>query len=284
MQASLHTQLTSDSPPELRVAAIQLSSQEDLHANLEACTRVVTAAAARGADLVVLPENFAFMGAEGAKAFMAERIPDPDAPIQRALGELARRHKIHLVAGGMPERSEDSSRPYNACVVFGPDGTPVSVYRKIHLFDVDLADGTTLRESASSSPGTEPKVIRIGGFTVGLSICYDLRFPELYRALVRAGADLLLVPAAFTLHTGKDHWHVLLRARAIESQCFVAAAAQWGRHPLGRTTYGHALIADPWGTVISECSDGVGFALSSIDPRFIASVRASLPSLKHRKM
>jgi predicted amidohydrolase len=284
MQASLHTELTNEFTPELRVAAVQLSSQEDLHANLEACTRVVTAAAARGAELVVLPENFAFMGAEGAKAFLAERLPDPDAPIQRALGELARRHKIHLVAGGMPERSEDASRPYNACVVFGPDGNPVVVYRKIHLFDVDLPDGTVLRESSSTSPGIEPKVVRIGGFGVGLSVCYDLRFPELYRMLVRAGADLILVPAAFTLHTGKDHWHVLLRARAIESQCFVAAAAQWGRHPLGRTTYGHALVADPWGTVIAECSDGVGFALGSVDPRLIASVRASLPCLKHRKL
>jgi len=284
MQASLHTELTNEWTPELRVAAVQLSSQEDLHANLEACSRVVTAAVARGAELVVLPENFAFMGAEGAKAFLAERLPDPDAPIQRALGELARRHKIHLVAGGMPERSEDASRPYNTCAVFGPDGTSVAIYRKIHMFDVDLADGTSLRESGSTSPGAEPKVVRIGGLGVGLSICYDLRFPELYRALVRAGADLILVPAAFTLHTGKDHWHVLLRARAIESQCFVAAAAQWGRHPVGRTTYGHALIADPWGTVVAECSDGIGFALASIDPKLIASVRASLPCLKHRKL
>jgi predicted amidohydrolase len=233
---------------------------------------------------VVLPENFAFMGPESERASHAESLGDVDAPIQRALASLARRHSVFVVGGGMPERSDDPERPYNTAVVYDSAGTLLGSYRKIHLFDVDLSDGTTLRESASTTPGTIPALLRVAGFGVGLSICYDMRFPELYRALVRLGAEVLLAPSAFTLHTGKDHWHVLLRARAIESQCYVVAAAQWGKHPLGRSTYGHALIADPWGTVISECSDGRGFALGTIDAGRLASVRASLPSLEHRKL
>jgi predicted amidohydrolase len=233
----------------------------------------------------VLPENFAFMGPDSERRSHAEMLGDVDAPIQRAIASLARRHAIFVVAGGMPERNDkDDERPFNTAVVFDSSGTIVGSYRKIHLFDVDLADGFSPRESQTSTAGTEPVMLRIGDFGVGLSICYDMRFPELYRALVRLGAEILLAPSAFTLHTGKDHWHVLLRARAVESQCYVVAAAQYGKHPLGRTTYGHALIADPWGTVIAECSDGKGFALGTIDAGHIARVRASLPSLEHRKL
>jgi predicted amidohydrolase len=275
-----------DSPSErrLEVAAVQLSSQGRVAENLAACAELCAAAATRGAQLVVLPENFAFMGPESERATHAEVLGDVDAPIQRALTSLARRHAVFVVGGGMPERSEHSERPFNTAIVVDPTGTIVASYRKIHLFDVDLVDGTTLRESASTTSGAEPVLVRIGDFQVGLSICYDIRFPELYRALVRLGAEILLAPAAFTLHTGKDHWHVLMRARAIESQCYVVAAAQWGKHPLGRTTYGHALVADPWGTVIAECSDGRGFALGTVDAARIASVRASLPSLEHRRL
>jgi len=255
-----------------------------VHENLAVCAELCAAAASRGAKLVVLPENFAFMGPDSERQNHAELLGDQEAPIQRALSSLARRHAVFLVGGGMPERGENAERPFNTAVVFDPTGTLVGSYRKIHLFDVDLSDGTTLRESATTTAGTEPVLIRIGDFGVGLSICYDLRFPELYRALGRLGAEVLLAPSAFTLHTGKDHWHVLLRARAVESQCYVVAAAQWGKHPLGRTTYGHALIADPWGTVIAECSDGRGFALGTIEAGRLASVRASLPSLEHRKL
>lgn len=266
------------------MAAVQLSSQNRVAENLAACAELCAAAASRGAKLVVLPENFAFMGPESERSTHAEVLGDVDAPIQRALSSLARRHAIFLVGGGMPERGENAERPFNTSIVVDPTGTIVASYRKIHLFDVDLVDGTTLRESASTTSGDAPVLVRVGDFNVGLSICYDLRFPELYRALVDRGAELLLVPAAFTLHTGKDHWHVLLRARAIESQCYVAAAAQWGKHPLGRTTYGHALVADPWGTVLAEAADGEGFALARIESKRLAEVRASLPSLSHRRL
>ena len=184
----------------------------------------------------------------------------------------------------MPERSADPKRPFNTHVCFAPNGELCASYRKIHLFDVELADGSSYRESSTTTPGERPELAQLGGFGCGLSICYDLRFPELFRALVEQGAEILLVPAAFTLHTGKDHWHVLLRARAIESSCYVVAAAQWGKHPLGRTTYGHALVADPWGTVIAEASDGLGFALATIDSSRLDEVRTSLPCLAHRRL
>jgi predicted amidohydrolase len=276
----------TNSPSErrLEVAAVQLSSQGRIAENLATCAELCAAAATRGAKLVVLPENFAFMGPESERSTHAEVLGDVDAPIQRALASLARRHAIFVVGGGMPERSENSERPFNTSIVIDPSGTLIASYRKIHLFDVDLVDGTTLRESASTTSGADPVLVSVADFKVGLSICYDIRFPELYRALVRMGAEILLAPSAFTLHTGKDHWHVLLRARAIESQCYVVAAAQWGKHPLGRTTYGHALVADPWGTVIAECSDGRGFALGTVDAGRLASVRASLPSLEHRRL
>jgi deaminated glutathione amidase len=268
---------------ELDLAVIQLSSRDDVAHNLEACERLVAAAAGRGARVVVLPENFAYFGPESGRRAHAERPGDPAAPIQSALARMARAGACYLVAGGMPFASTDAARPHNAAPVFGPDGALLETYRKIHLFDVDLADGTTLRESASTLAGDEPCVVNLAGFEFGLSICYDLRFPELYRKLVRAGAEVLLVPAAFTLHTGKDHWHVLLRARAIEDQCYVAAAAQWGAHPHGRQTYGHSLIADPWGTVVAECSDGVGFTMATLSRSKIQSVRRSLPCLTHSR-
>jgi predicted amidohydrolase len=263
---------------------VQLSSAERVADNLERVARLVEDAARRGAKLVVLPENFAFMGRDEDRRAHAEALGELSAPIQGTLSKLAREHVVTLVGGGMPERNPDGDAPFNTAVVFDERGALVTSYRKIHLFDVDLADGTVLKESACTTPGSSPSVVNAGGFGVGLSICYDLRFPELYRTLVDAGAELLLVPAAFTLHTGKDHWHVLLRARAIEAQCYVAAAAQWGKHPIGRTTYGHSLVSDPWGTVIAECSDGIGYALARVESQKLEETRASLPSLKHRKL
>jgi predicted amidohydrolase len=273
-----------EGPRRTLVAAVQLSSQAGVAENLTACERLIGEAAARGARIVVLPENFAYFGDDAGRGALAERAGDTSAPIQGALSAWAQRESVHLVAGGMPERSEDPKRPHNTLVCFAPNGDYVASYRKIHLFDVDLADGTKLAESASTTPGSTPVVVEMDGFRVGLSICYDLRFPELYRALVARGAEVMLVPAAFTLHTGKDHWHVLLRARAIEAQSYVVAAAQWGKHPGARTTYGHALVADPWGTVVAEASDGLGFALGALDSERIDSVRSSLPSLAHRRL
>lgn len=267
----------------LRVAALQTSSQGDLAKNLAECGALVERAAASGARMILLPENFAYFGADEGRRAVAERIGD-GGPIQTALAGWAKDAGAFVVGGGMPERSDDPGRPYNGCLVYAPDGRLSALYRKIHLFDVDLADGTTLRESSKTVPGTEPVVVDVDGFKVGLSICYDVRFPELYRRLVDRGAEVLAVPSAFTLHTGKDHWAVLLRARAIEAQCWVVAAAQWGRHPGGRATYGHSMVVDPWGLIVAEASDRVGLVVTDVDRAYLERVRAELPSLRHRRL
>src|SRR6478609_5678293 len=275
---------TAMEPETLRVAAVQLQSQDDVEQNLEVCRRLVESARRHGAELVLLPENFCYFGDTAGKQSCAERMSDPAGKIQRALAELARGAEVFLVAGGFPEAASDPQRPFNTALVYGPDGRLVCSYRKIHLFDVALRDGTVLAESAATSAGDSLVTFDIGRFKVGLSICYHLRFPELYRALVERGANVLLVPAAFTAHTGKDHWHALLRARAIESQCFVVAAAQWGKLPLGRTTYGHSLVVDPWGTVIAEASDKVGFISATLELDYLEQVRAAVPCLAHRRL
>jgi len=270
-------------PAALRVAAVQLNSQTRVEENLAKCHDMVSRAASRGAEMVILPENFAYQGSEAGRREIAEGIGEVEAPVQRALVEMARRNQVVVVGGGLPERSDDPARPYNTCVAYSPQGELLASYRKIHLFDVELSDGTTLRESSASSAGSEPVVMQFAGTTVGLSICYDLRFPELYRALVDRGAEVLMIPAAFTLQTGKDHWHVLLRARAIESQSWVVAPNQWGRHGGARASYGHTMIVDPWGTIVAECSDRVGFVLADLDHDIVTSVRSALPSLRHRR-
>src|SRR6478752_8920809 len=271
-------------PETLRVAAVQLQSQDDVAQNLAECARLVESAASSGAKLVVLPENFAYFGADESKRKLAEPVSDSAGPIQRALAEMARKAGVFLVAGGFPEASAELTRPFNTALVFGPTGALLGSYRKIHLFDVALQDGTVLAESSGTSPGQSLSTFDIGRFRVGLSICYDLRFPELYRGLVSRGANVLLVPAAFTVHTGKDHWHALLRARAIEAQSFVVAAAQWGKHPLGRTTYGHSLVVDPWGTIIAEASDKVGVIGATLELDYLEQVRAAIPCLANRRL
>ena len=277
------TRVVDDARAVLRVAALQLSSQEQVSENLARVDELVARSARAGAELVVLPENFAYMGPPATSHRHAERLGD-GAPIQDALRRIAQREHVSLVAGGFPELSPDPARPFNTSLCFSPEGELVSAYRKIHLFDANLRTHGSLRESDSMTPGSEVGVARLGGFAVGLSICYDVRFPELYRKLVDLGAEILTVPAAFTLYTGKDHWHVLLRARAIETQCYVVAAAQWGKHSDNRATFGHALIADPWGTVIAEASDQVGFALASVEREFLHEVRTRIPSLRHRRL
>jgi predicted amidohydrolase len=269
----------------LRVGVVQMSSQDDVAKNLARAVELVARAAAEGAKLVVLPENFAFMGAEDGKRAIAEPLDGgTSGPIRTALVDVAKRAGVYVVAGGMPERSGDADRPFNTCAVVAPDGSIAARYRKLHLFDVEVGDGQKYRESASTSAGTEPVVVTVLGFKVGLSVCYDVRFPELYRKLADLGAEVVVVPAAFTLATGKDHWHVLLRARAIECQAYVAAAGQWGVHPHDRRTYGKSLVADPWGDVIVQCTDGEGVAVATVERRRIESVRANLPSLRHRKL
>lgn len=264
-------------------AVVQISSQTDLTDNLARCRRLVASAAARGAQLVVLPENFALMGEETERLRIAETVDEAaPGPIVGALQEAARASGVFVVGGGFPERSDDPARPYNTSIVVAPDGSIAARYRKIHLFDVEVGDGVSYRESSATRSGRETAVLDVHGLRVGLSICYDVRFPELYRALVDRGAQVLTVPAAFTLATGKDHWHVLLRARAIESQCYVLAAAQWGSHPRGRRTYGKSCIIDPWGDVLAQAPEGEGFAVAELDPARVSAVRRDLPSLEHR--
>jgi len=267
---------------ELCVAAVQLNSQGDVARNLEAVRQLVGRAKQRGAEVVLLPENFAFFGPEAEKRNVAETLAE--GHISRALGDLAREHALTLIGGGFPERTADAERPHNTLLAVGPDGAQLGAYRKIHLFDVELGSGGSYAESAATTAGESVMVLDVGGFKLGFSICYDLRFPELYRALSEQGAEVLLVPAAFTLHTGRDHWHVLLRARAIEAQSFVVAAAQYGAHPGARQSYGHSLVVDPWGTVIAEASDGIGIVTATLERERLDSVRRSLPSLTHRKL
>jgi deaminated glutathione amidase len=266
-----------------KVAAVQMTSTADVEGNLQSALGLTEQAIEDGASLVVLPECFAYLGPEEGKFAIAEELPK-GGPILDRCRALARSRNAELVLGGFYEKTSDPKRVRNACVHIDAEGNVRSVYRKIHLFDVDLADGTTLRESAGVEAGTEVVVTDTAFGKLGLTVCYDVRFPELYRALVDKGAIAVTVPAAFTLTTGKDHWHVLLRARAIESQCYVIAAAQFGRHFGTRVSYGHALICDPWGTIVAECSDGPGYAIASIDHAVIERVRAALPSLRHRKL
>ncbi len=264
-----------------RVGVVQITSNADVEANLSATERTVRQAASDGAELVVVPECFAYLGPEAGKLEIAEALPE-GGPILARCRALAAETKADLVLGGFWEKGTDPKKVKNACVHLRADGEVAAVYRKIHLFDVDLADGTHLRESDTVEPGSEPVVTETAFGTLGLTVCYDLRFPALYRRLVDMGATALAVPAAFTLHTGKDHWHVLLRARAIEAQSWVLAAAQAGWHYGKRVSYGHALIADPWGTVLAQCGEGEGAAVATIDPEVTARVRAQLPSLSHR--
>jgi predicted amidohydrolase len=268
---------------ELRVGAVQMRSSDDLDHNLATTRRLVDEAAADGAKLVVLPECFSFLGrGEGDKLRIAEAFPS-DGPIFSTIRELATKHGIWIVGGGTPERIEsDPKRTFNTAIVVDPSGALAARYRKIHLFDVDIPGGATLRESDATAAGDELVVVDIGGAPVGISICYDVRFPELYRCLVKdRGAQVLLVPAAFTAHTGAAHWHLLLRARAVEDQAWVVAAAQWGQHNEKRASYGHTLISDPWGTLVGEKPEGDGVVVATLDSATVEKRRTQLPSLRH---
>lgn len=266
----------------LRCAAIQLQSGDRVDENLERCSRLVARAAASRARLVLLPENFAFFGPEAVKAAVAEDL-QRGGHITDALRGWAREHAVHLVAGGYPEKSSDPSRPYNTSAVFDPAGELVASYRKLHLFDVELPDGRELCESDGTTPGDEVVVVDVLGYRVGLTICYDLRFPALFAALTERGADVFTVPAAFTSQTGAAHWHVLLRARAIEWQCWVVAAGQWGQHPGARRSYGHSLVVDPWGTIVAQASERDGVVLADLDKELLSEIRQRIPCARHRR-
>jgi predicted amidohydrolase len=265
----------------MRAAVVQLNSQADVDANLARVEPLVARAAEGGAELVALPENFPFMRDEATGPHPAAQ--PLDGPIVGFLRAQARRHGIVLAGGTFPEAIPGDTRVYNTSVVVERDGAVAAVYRKIHLFDVELP-GVSLTESRGVAPGKEVVVADTSLGKLGLSVCYDVRFPELYRALGELGAQLLLVPSAFTVPTGRDHWEVLLRARAIENQCFVVAAAQVGRHGRTRETWGHSLVVDPWGRVLVEASDGEGVAFADLDAAELERVRERLPALRHRRL
>jgi predicted amidohydrolase len=276
---------SSGSQTQLTCAAIQINSRSDVAANLATCARLATQAHAAGARMIAFPENFSYMGDSAAKIAMAEEVSDQaSGRILSTMRELAARLGAYLLLGGMPEKSPDPERAYNTFAVLGPDGRLAARYRKIHLFDIDIAGGPKHQESATVARGEEPVCVDTPWGKLGLSICYDLRFPELYRKLAEQGARVMFVPAAFTMHTGKDHWTVLLRARAIENLCYIVAPAQWGQNTEYRATYGKSLICDPWGLVIAQASDTDGFALASLDLSYADALRAQLPALSHRRM
>ncbi len=266
----------------VRVAAVQMNSGDTLNRNLALAARLLAEAAADGCVLAVLPENFPFMGARGRdKLQHAEELGI--GPIQEFLGRTARSNHLWIVSGSIPLRSPEAERCYGATLVVDADGNTKNCYRKIHLFDVDLPDHEeSYRESASMTPGDELVVQDTPVGCLGLSICYDLRFPELYRKLTEMGAAVLSVPAAFTSVTGKAHWHTLLRARAIENLAYVIAPGQFGQHSDGRTTYGHSLIIDPWGRILAEAAAGDCVILADLDPGLPQKLRREFPALDHR--
>lgn len=261
-------------------AVVQLTTTDDPRRSFDEAARLVAQAAGLGADLVVLPENVTFMGSERDKLELAEAI---DGPTFTKLGALANTHGIWLLGGTLPERGPSPERAYNTSTLWRPDGSLAARYRKIHLFDVELGEGATHMESASVEAGTECVLAETPLGQIGMSICYDLRFPDLYRALFRAGAELFTVPAAFTVPTGRDHWQVLLRARAVENQCFVLAAGQYGNNTDNRRTYGRSMIIDPWGTVLAVAPDEPGVALAPIDLSRERRFREKLPCGKHER-
>jgi predicted amidohydrolase len=270
------------SPPFL-AAAVQMTSTSDAEANWRSVRRLVEQAADRGARFIATPENTNYLGPHEEKARLAEGL---DGPTCLRFTELARRLGVHLLLGSFNERGPEPDRCFNTSVLFGPDGEQIAVYRKIHLFDVDLSPEVRFLESRTVTPGAEVVVAETDLAAFGLSICYDLRFGELYRALVAGGAQVVTVPSAFTLRTGKDHWRPLMRARAIETQCWVVAPAQCGHHDDGglRESFGHAMIVDPWGDVVAMASEGPGIAVAEIDLERLERIRRAMPVSDHRRL
>ena len=263
-------------------AVLQLNSTSDVERNWRTARDLVEQAAAEGAEFVATPENTNYLGPHQEKV----RAEGLDGPTCGRFGELARQLGIHLLLGSFNERGPDEGRCYNTSVLFGPTGERLAVYRKMHLFDVDVSVAVRFKESDTVAPGEEPVVARTELGNLGLTICYDLRFGELYRRLVEMGAEILAVPSAFTHTTGRDHWHPLLRARAIESQCWLLAPAQWGRHDDQglRESFGHAMIVDPWGWVAAMAGPGPAMIMAEIDLERVRKVRAAIPMAAHRRL
>lgn len=266
------------------VAAIQMASGSNVNANLLETERLVETAATQGARLVVLPENFAFMGKHIADQLpLAE--PEGDGPLQEFLSRLAARLKIWLVGGTVPLQATDKNKVRAACLVYDDTGRLAARYDKMHLFDVHIAEsGEDYVESTAIEPGDAVQVVDTPFGRLGVAICYDLRFPELFRAMLDQGVEIVALPAAFTATTGKAHWEALVRARAIENLCYVVASAQGGFHVSGRETYGHSMVIDPWGSVLSVQARGEGAALAALDIGLLRRTRRNFPCVDHRRL
>lgn len=264
----------------MRVAVCQLNAREDRTANLDVARTLLERAAAAGADLAVLPEYVDYLG-PAAGAPKPEAV---DGQFAAFFAAAARELGMWVHAGSFHEAGPDDERTWNTTLVFDRGGNLAASYRKIHLYDVEIPGRVSYQESRTVAPGTEPELMSVDGVEVGLSICYDLRFPELYRRLAVAGARVLVVPAAFMAHTGRDHWEVLLRARAIENQCYVVAAGQIGDHEPGRTCFGRSMVVDPWGTVVAQLPDEVGVVVADLNLERLAAIRRDLPSLANRRL
>jgi deaminated glutathione amidase len=261
-------------------AAVQMNSLPDLEKNLAQAEDLIDLAIRQGSELICLPENFSFLGDEAAKFEQAEAIAQGS---EKFLKTMAQRYQVTLLGGGFPVPAP-TGKVYNTALLIGPNGEELARYEKVHLFDVNLPDGNTYQESEAVSAGGQlPPVYpskELGH--LGLSVCYDVRFPELYRHLSQMGAEVLFIPAAFTAYTGKDHWQILLQARAIENTCYVIAPAQTGKHNSRRQSHGHAVIIDPWGIILADAGEVPGVAIASIEPSRLEQVRRQMPSLQHR--
>jgi deaminated glutathione amidase len=265
--------------PMIPVALVQMNTQDDRDRNIASALEGIDRAAQTGARLIALPETWTYLGPSEGLADAADAIP---GPLTEQLAERARQHGVYLHAGSIHERAEGEPRLFNTTVVFDPQGEIVASYRKIHLFDVDLESGTAYNESSAVAPGEEIVTFDLDGVTVGLAICYDLRFPELFRILALRGAEVVVLPAAFTLATGRDHWEPLIRARAIENGLYMVAPGQIGQHPPGNWCYGRSMVVDPWGTVIAQASDQPTVLTSHLDMELVVRVRRQIPALKNR--
>lgn len=265
----------------MKVAAVQMASGSSLTGNMLEAERLIGQAVEQGAQLVVLPENFGMICAEPQEIVAYAEKPG-EGPLQDFMRQQASRHQIYLVGGSIPMIASVENKVRNTLWVYGPDGGEVARYDKIHLFDVTLpCKDEQYTESVFIEPGNEIRLIEAGGIRIGLAICYDLRFPELFRQLAAKGADVIVLPAAFTAETGKAHWHTLLKARAIENLSYVVASAQGGFHVNGRETYGHSLVADPWGNILAEVEQGPGVAVAEIKPAQQQQIRERFPVLQH---
>jgi deaminated glutathione amidase len=264
----------------MRVGLCQINSQDDKNANISRAEELIDEAAARGARLITLPEYVDYLGADEAKDGIAESIPGPTTD---RFAAKAKQHNAYILGGSIIEESETPGKFYNTSTLFNPQGELIATYRKIHLFDIDITGNVSANESNRILPGDQIITAEVDGHKVGLTICYDLRFPELYRLLALEGAEIMFVPAAFTEFTGKDHWHTLLKARAVENQCFVVAPGQFGPHGEGKKCYGHSLAVDPWGTFLADAPNQEGVVIAELDFDYLNKIRTQVPSLANRR-